>query len=159
MKYSNFINKNTNPSRLGFGLMRLPIIENDNGQINYKESRNLVEKSLELGINYFDTAYVYHERQSEIFAGEIFKDIRDKVYLATKLPVWKVEKPGDFEYILDAELTKMQTDYIDFYLLHALHVSFHVLIVLQISFLHVFYVYLLCVVDVSLLSILFLLLI
>lgn len=120
MKYSNFINKNTNPSRLGFGLMRLPIIENDNGQINYKESRNLVEKSLELGINYFDTAYVYHERQSEIFAGEIFKDIRDKVYLATKLPVWKVEKPGDFEYILDAELTKMQTEYIDFYLLHAL---------------------------------------
>ena len=121
MKYSNFINEDTKTSRLGFGLMRLPVIENEDSLINYKESRKLVVKALELGINYFDTAYVYHGRQSEIFTGEVFnEETRSKIYLATKLPLWKIEKEGDFEFLLDAELTKLQTDYIDFYLMHAL---------------------------------------
>lgn len=121
MKYSNFINENVKTSRLGFGVMRLPIIEEDNGLINYRKSRKLIEKSLELGINYFDTAYIYHRGQSEIFTGEMFRgDLRKEVFLATKLPVWKVKKPGDFEELLDVELTKLQTNYIDFYLLHSL---------------------------------------
>lgn len=122
MKYSNFINENNKTSRLGFGLMRLPIIENDDSLIDYKASRKLIEKALELGINYFDTAYVYHQRQSEIFTGEVFdEETRKNIYLATKLPLWKIEKDGDFEYLLDTELKKLQTDYIDFYLLHALN--------------------------------------
>lgn len=122
MKYRNFFN-DIEVSRLGFGLMRLPIIENDNSLIDYKKSRELVDKALELGINYFDTAYTYHERQSEIFLGEIFRDkkLRDKVYLATKSPVWKIKKPEDFHTLLDVELKKLQTDYIDFYLFHSLN--------------------------------------
>lgn len=121
MRYSNFIDDDIKVSRLGFGLMRLPIIDNDNGQIDYKKSRKLVELALEKGINYFDTAYVYHNNQSEIFAGEIFRDdLREKIYIATKCPVWKIEKEGDFEYILETELTRLQTDYIDFYLFHSL---------------------------------------
>lgn len=121
MNYSNFIDKDLKVSRLGFGLMRLPVIENDNGQIDYKKSRALVELAVEKGITYFDTAYVYHENQSEIFAGEMFRgDLREKVFIATKCPVWKVKKEEDFFTLLDVELQRLQTDYIDFYLLHAL---------------------------------------
>ncbi|MFB0971444.1 MAG: aldo/keto reductase [Neofamilia sp.] len=121
MKKNEFINDDIKVSRLGFGLMRLPVIENDNGQIDYKKSRELVESAIENGITYFDTAYVYHNNQSEIFAGEMFRDgLREKLYLATKLPVWKIDKEEDFFTLLDTELQRLQTDYIDFYLLHSL---------------------------------------
>ncbi len=121
MKKIEFINDDIKVSRLGFGLMRLPVIENDNGQIDYKKSRELVESAIENGITYFDTAYVYHNNQSEIFAGEMFRDgLREKLYLATKLPVWKIDKEEDFFTLLDTELQRLQTDYIDFYLLHSL---------------------------------------
>lgn len=121
MKYSSFVDNDLKVSRLGFGLMRLPIIENDNAQIDYKKSRELVELAVEKGITYFDTAYVYHENQSEIFTGEMFKDgLREKIFIATKCPVWKVKEENDFFTLLDVELQRLQTDYIDFYLLHAL---------------------------------------
>lgn len=121
MKKIEFIKDDIKVSRLGFGLMRLPVIENDNGQIDYKKSRELVESAIENGITYFDTAYVYHNNQSEIFAGEMFRDgLREKLYLATKLPVWKIDKEEDFFTLLDTELQRLQTDYIDFYLLHSL---------------------------------------
>lgn len=121
MKDIKFITDNINVSRLGFGLMRLPIIENDNGQIDYKKSRELIELAVENGITYFDTAYVYHNNQSEIFAGEMFRDgLREKIFIATKLPVWKIDKEEDFFTLLDTELQRLQTDYIDFYLFHSL---------------------------------------
>lgn len=121
MKYSNFFDK-IKVSRLGFGLMRLPTIENNHSLIDYKKSRELIERALELGINYFDNAYVYHQKQSEIFTGEMFRDkkLREKIFLATKNPVWLIKKPEDFHTLLDVELQKMQTDYFDFYLLHSL---------------------------------------
>lgn len=122
MNYTNFFDE-IKVSRLGFGLMRLPTIENNHSLIDYKKARELIEKALELGINYFDTAYVYHQKQSEIFTGEIFRDkeLREKIFLATKNPVWQIKKPEDFHTLLDIELQKMQTDYIDFYLFHSLN--------------------------------------
>lgn len=120
MKYINFTKDKVEVSRLGFGLMRLPIIEDDNSLIDYKKSRELIDLALESGITYFDTAYVYHGKQGEIFTGEVLKDHRDKIKLATKCPVWQIEKEEDFDYLLDIELQKLQTDYIDFYLLHSL---------------------------------------
>lgn len=120
MKYINFTKDNIEVSRLGFGLMRLPIIDNDNSLIDYKKSMELINLALDQGITYFDTAYVYHGKQSEIFTGQALKDVRKDIKLATKCPVWLIEKEEDFDYLLDVELQKLQTDYIDFYLLHTL---------------------------------------
>lgn len=120
MKYSKFINEENEVSRLGFGLMRLPVIENDHSLIDYKKSTELIELAIANGITYFDTAYVYHNKQSEIFTGQALKNFREKVKIATKIPVWKIEKEEDFDYLLDIELQKLQTDYVDFLLLHAL---------------------------------------
>ena len=122
MKYKNFTKDNIEVSRLGFGLMRLPTIDDDNAKIDYKKSKELVEKALELGINYFDTAYNYHSQQSEIFTGEFFSGgMREKIHIASKNPVWLIEKPEDFEKYLDIQLQKLQTNYINFYLLHSMN--------------------------------------
>lgn len=121
MKYINFTKDNIKLSRLGYGLMRLPTIGNDNKLIDYKKARELVEYAVDNGINYLDTAFNYHNEQSEIFTGELLKDgLREKIYLASKSPVFKIEKEEDFEIFLNMQLQKLQTDYIDFYLLHTL---------------------------------------
>ncbi len=109
-------------STLGFGLMRLPLLPNSE-EIDKEKTRKLVKLAIEQGINYFDTAYPYHQKKSEIIFGEIVKEenLRDKIYIADKMPIWEVEKEEDFYRILDEQLEKLQTSYIDFYLLHALH--------------------------------------
>jgi len=72
-------------------------------------------------VNYVDTAWMYHEDTSEAWLGEALKGgYREKVKLATKMPVWEVKKPDDFERILDIQLERLQEDRIDFYLLHSL---------------------------------------
>ncbi|MBQ1984189.1 MAG: aldo/keto reductase, partial [Spirochaetaceae bacterium] len=108
-------------SVLGFGLMRLPLLLNSE-EIDKEKTRNLVKLAIDQGINYFDTAYPYHHGKSEIVFGEIVKEenLRDKIYIADKMPVWDVKKEEDFYRILDEQLNKLQTDYIDFYLLHAM---------------------------------------
>ena len=109
-------------SALGFGLMRLPLLPNSE-EIDKEKTRSLVKLAIEQGINYFDTAYPYHGGKSETVFGEIVKEenLRDKIYIADKMPVWCVEKEEDFYRILDEQLTKLQTDHIDFYLLHAMN--------------------------------------
>ena len=109
-------------SCLGFGLMRLPLLPNSQ-EIDKEKTRSLVKLAIEQGINYFDTAYPYHQKKSEIVFGEIVKEenLRDKIYIADKMPIWEVQKEEDFYRILDEQLAKLQTDYIDFYLLHAMH--------------------------------------
>ncbi|MBO7402488.1 MAG: aldo/keto reductase [Lachnospiraceae bacterium] len=108
-------------SLLGYGCMRFPTLEN--GKIDRYEATRLLLKAYENGVNYFDTAWPYHGGESERFVGEFFRTtgLRDKVYLATKLPVWEVEKLEDAERIFDEQLKHLKTDYIDFYLLHALN--------------------------------------
>ncbi|MBW4258360.1 aldo/keto reductase [Methanobacterium sp. YSL] len=114
-------------SILGFGCMRLPI-RGSYVQIDVEKASNLLDYALDQGINYLDTAYPYHGistshgGNSEIFLGEYLTESsrRDEVYLATKLPTWRLENEEDMENFLTQQLKRLQTDYIDFYLLHSL---------------------------------------
>lgn len=107
-------------SALGFGCMRLPVTEND--AIDEAEAIRIIRKGIDNGINYLDTAFGYHNGQSEILVGKALKDgYRNKAYLATKLPLWSVNCEEDVERIFNEQLSKLDTDYIDFYLLHAVN--------------------------------------
>ncbi|HEY8364428.1 MAG TPA: aldo/keto reductase [Haloplasmataceae bacterium] len=106
-------------SLLGFGCMRFPT---KNDKIDRELTAQMLEYAYEHGITHFDTAYPYHDGESEIFLGEFLKRWDRKTFtLSTKLPIWLVKKYEDFEYYLDEQLKRLQTDYLDFYLLHALN--------------------------------------
>ncbi|MDQ7823668.1 MAG: aldo/keto reductase [Candidatus Eremiobacteraeota bacterium] len=108
-------------SILGFGCMRLPVIDGNYGAIDEAESTRLIHAAVDHGVNYIDTAYPYHQGMSEPFTGRALKGAhRDKVNLATKLPSWAIETPGDFDKYLNEQLRRLATDHIDFYLVHAL---------------------------------------
>ena len=108
-------------SILGFGCMRLPTIGGDMARIDEERAAALVARAIDRGVNYVDTAYPYHAGTSEAFVGRALAGgLRDRVRLATKSPVWLVEKEKDWERLLDEQLRRLQTDHVDFYLLHAL---------------------------------------
>lgn len=104
-------------SLLGFGCMRFPVTAD--GKIDEPEAEKMMDKAIAEGVNYIDTAYPYHGGDSETFVGKVLKKYpRDSFYLATKLPVWLVKTAEDVERYCNEQLEKLQTDYIDFYLLH-----------------------------------------
>jgi hypothetical protein len=106
-------------SMLGIGAMRLPLA---NGQIDDARAVELIETGLDGGINYIDTAYVYNDGESERVVGLALNNgWRDKVYVATKMPVWELEKPGDQNRFFETQLARLQAPKSDFYLLHALN--------------------------------------
>lgn len=106
-------------SLLGFGCMRFPTTAE--GKIDENAAEQMLDKAISAGVNYIDTAYPYHGGESEPFVGRVLQKYdRASIYLATKLPVWKVKKPEDVDAIFEEQLSRLQTDYIDFYLMHAL---------------------------------------
>ncbi len=110
-------------SRLGFGMMRLPVHEVDEGRvvIDRPEAIRMVRHAIDRGLNYVDTAYGYHDGESEIVTGIALKDgYRERVKLVTKLPQWLVNEHQDMDRLLDEQLTKLDVPYVDFYLLHSL---------------------------------------
>ena len=107
-------------SLLGFGCMRFPT--DGEGKIDRVQAKAMLEKALAAGVNYIDTAWPYHGGESELFVGEVLKEYpRDSFYLATKLPVWEVKSLEDVDRIFNRQLEKLQTEYIDFYLMHAMN--------------------------------------
>jgi predicted aldo/keto reductase-like oxidoreductase len=106
-------------SILGFGLMRLPVTQD--GKIDAPRAIGQIRSAIDRGVNYLDTAWPYHAGESETIMGRALADgYRDKVRIATKLPSWMIKSRGDMDTYLDAQLEKIQTDRIDYYLLHAL---------------------------------------
>jgi predicted aldo/keto reductase-like oxidoreductase len=119
MLYRDMNQTDAKISILGFGCMRLPQTTNCN--IDEPRATKMVRYAIDHGINYFDTAYVYHNGESEPFLGRALSDVyREKVHIATKLPVWDVQSRNDMDRILNEQLLRLNTDHIDFYLLHGL---------------------------------------
>ncbi len=121
MFYRKMGKKELEVSLLGYGCMRFPT--NEQGTINRAEATKLLMEAYDNGVNYFDTAYPYHNGESEKFVGEFFATtgLRDKVYLATKLPLWAVNSLEDAERIFAEQLEHLKTDHVDFYLMHAVN--------------------------------------
>lgn len=131
MIYRKFGKTGLEVSALGFGCMRLPLAGADgrfhegDGEIDEQKASEILHWAIENGVNYVDTAYSYHDGNSERFLGRALKDgYREKVYLATKLPSWLVRTREDMDKYLNESLKRLQTEYVDFYLVHAVNILF-----------------------------------
>jgi len=119
MLYRNIPKTGDKLSTLGFGLMRLPVTKM--GKIDEPRAIRQIRDAIDKGVNYLDTAWPYHAGESETVLGRALSDgYRDKVKIATKLPSWMIKSRADMDTYLNAQLEKIRTNRIDYYLLHAL---------------------------------------
>ena len=129
METRAFGNTGMRVSPLGFGVMRLPmkgggktVNSNTIDQVDVETSIQMIHDAIEGGINYFDTAYNYIGGYSERILGQALQGgLREKVCIATKSPAWLYKAPEDFDRFLDEQLERLQTTYIDNYLLHSMN--------------------------------------
>lgn len=127
MRYRTFGKTGEKVSVLGYGTMRFATIGNDYAKIDIPLASRLVRHAVDSGLNYLDTSWPYHSGNideggsSEPFVGKMVREIgRDKVYIATKLPIWAVHSRADMDKILNAQLRRLDTDHVDFYLVHSI---------------------------------------
>jgi len=121
MIYRDFGNTGMRLSILGFGCMRLPMKRVNEAQaVNDELAIPLLQRAVELGINFFDTAWFYCGGDSQRAVGAALQKVRDKVYISTKLPLFLVHKPEDFSDFLERSLEQMGLEYLDFNHFHAM---------------------------------------
>lgn len=109
------------PSLLGFGCMRLPRVSEESQEIDFEKAERLIDEAYAAGVNYYDTAYVYHDGKSEGFLKRaLAKYPRESYFLADKMPSWHLKMPGDVERIFEEQLKRCGVDYFDFYLCHSI---------------------------------------
>lgn len=117
MVYKNF--QDLKLSALGMGTMRLPVVGGDDSNIDSVAAEKMIDYAMENGVNYYDTAWGYHNGNSETVVGKaLSKYPRDQFYLATKFPGYDLSNMGKVEEIFEEQLRKCQVDYFDFYLVH-----------------------------------------
>lgn len=119
MQYRKLVKNSEDLSVLGYGCMRFPT---KNGRVDEAKTEEQLLYAVGQGVNYFDTAYPYHAGRSEVILGKIVKknNLRDKVYIADKLPAFLVKKPEQIESYFNTQLERLDMSYIDYYLMHML---------------------------------------
>ncbi|MEM2740294.1 MAG: aldo/keto reductase [Candidatus Bathyarchaeia archaeon] len=119
MKYRRFGRSDWMASILGFGAMRLPVVGGDMRQIDEPEAMRMIKYAIDHGVNYIDTAYMYHGGNSEILIGKILSEgYRGKVKVATKMPIGMVRSRDELDKIFEEQMRRLQVDRIDLYLMH-----------------------------------------
>lgn len=120
MEYRNVKQIEARPSLLGFGCMRFPTLEG--GAIDKVQSTAMIDRAYQAGVNYFDTAYFYHDGESEKFTNQALAAYpRESYYLTSKLPTTLVHSLDDAKRLFAEQMERLQRDYLDFYLLHNLN--------------------------------------
>ena len=119
MKHNWLQKLDVNVPQLGLGCMRLPT---DGDTIDYQQAQRIVDYAMANGVNYFDTAYMYHNGESQYFLGKaLAKYPRESYFLTNKLPIWYCKEPGDMEKIFQDQLQRCRTTYFDFYFMHSMN--------------------------------------
>ena len=109
-------------SLLGLGCMRLPKRRHDAEDIDVAKAQSIVDRAIDAGVNYFDTAWMYHGGESESFTGEALRRYpRERYFIADKMPIWEARSEGDLERIFNEQLRRCGIEYFDFYLVHSLN--------------------------------------
>ena len=122
MKYNTYGKLGIQGSAFGLGCMRFNGAASGDSTIDEQKAISLIRRAIDGGVTYLDTAYVYLDKTSEIVLGKALRDgYRDKVTIATKMPMEYVHNRAEMEALLDSELKKLQTDHIDFYLMHGIN--------------------------------------
>ena len=121
MKYRTMEKLGLKPSAFGLGCMRFNGNASGDSIIDEQKAISLIRRAIDGGVNYLDTAYTYLDKTSEIVVGKALRDgYREKVTIATKMPLGAVKDRASMEAVLAEQLGKLRTDHIDFYLMHGL---------------------------------------
>ena len=121
MKYRQFGKLDWKSSVLGFGVMRLPLLDNDPTHVNEEEAIKMLHYAIDNGVNYIDTGYFYHGGKSEQIAGKSLKgSYKEKAKVAVKMPIMIVQSASDFDRLFNEQLKRLDMPKMDFYMLHGL---------------------------------------